>query len=126
QGLDALMAARRAAGIKALTLDLDDTLWPIWPAIERAEHALHGWLAQNARATAQRQAATATRHPHEHLTQRNPESESRTTGGPPTASAAQQRHREKPRNRLRRAAGERPLGGQRAWGRYFSHPLRQK
>jgi FMN phosphatase YigB (HAD superfamily) len=31
--------------IKAITLDLDDTLWPIWPAIERAEKALDDWLA---------------------------------------------------------------------------------
>ncbi|TAG35631.1 MAG: HAD family hydrolase, partial [Polaromonas sp.] len=26
--------------VKAITLDLDDTLWPVWPAIERAEKAL--------------------------------------------------------------------------------------
>jgi FMN phosphatase YigB (HAD superfamily) len=25
------------AKIKAITIDLDDTLWPIWPVIERAE-----------------------------------------------------------------------------------------
>jgi FMN hydrolase / 5-amino-6-(5-phospho-D-ribitylamino)uracil phosphatase len=31
--------------IKAITLDLDDTLWPIWPTIERAEAALQTWLA---------------------------------------------------------------------------------
>jgi FMN hydrolase / 5-amino-6-(5-phospho-D-ribitylamino)uracil phosphatase len=34
--------------IKAITLDLDDTLWPIWPTIERAEKALHDWLAEHA------------------------------------------------------------------------------
>jgi putative hydrolase of the HAD superfamily len=34
--------------IKAITLDLDDTLWPIWPTIERAERALHVWLAEHA------------------------------------------------------------------------------
>ena len=34
--------------IKAVTLDLDDTLWPIWPAIERAEKALENWLNQHA------------------------------------------------------------------------------
>lgn len=38
----------------ALTLDLDDTLWPIWPAIERAESVLHAWLAVHAPATAYR------------------------------------------------------------------------
>ena len=34
--------------IKAVTLDLDDTLWPVWPAIERAEKALEQWLNQHA------------------------------------------------------------------------------
>ncbi len=34
--------------IKAITLDLDDTLWPIWPTIERAERALATWLGQQA------------------------------------------------------------------------------
>ena len=38
--------------IKAITLDLDDTLWPVWPAIERAEKALANWLSQNAPMTA--------------------------------------------------------------------------
>jgi putative hydrolase of the HAD superfamily len=38
----------------ALTLDLDDTLWPIWPAIERAEGELHAWLVRRAPATARR------------------------------------------------------------------------
>jgi len=36
------------ARIKAITLDLDDTLWPIWPTIERAEKVLHEWLVDNA------------------------------------------------------------------------------
>jgi HAD superfamily hydrolase (TIGR01549 family) len=36
------------ARIKAVSLDLDDTLWPIWPTIERAEKALHDWLVANA------------------------------------------------------------------------------
>lgn len=34
--------------VKAITLDLDDTLWPVWPAIERAEKALESWLSQHA------------------------------------------------------------------------------
>ena len=34
--------------IKAITLDLDDTLWPVWPTIGRAEEALAQWLAVNA------------------------------------------------------------------------------
>lgn len=38
--------------VNALTLDLDDTLWPVWPAIERAEQHLLLWLAEHAPATA--------------------------------------------------------------------------
>ena len=34
--------------IRAIGLDLDDTLWPIWPTIERAELQLQQWLAQRA------------------------------------------------------------------------------
>jgi HAD superfamily hydrolase (TIGR01549 family) len=40
------------ARIKAVSLDLDDTLWPIWPTIERAEKVLHDWLVENAPMTA--------------------------------------------------------------------------
>lgn len=40
------------ARIRAITLDLDDTLWPVWPTIARAEAALAGWLAAHAPATA--------------------------------------------------------------------------
>jgi FMN hydrolase / 5-amino-6-(5-phospho-D-ribitylamino)uracil phosphatase len=38
--------------IKAISFDLDDTLWPIWPTIERAEKALHDWLTERAPMTA--------------------------------------------------------------------------
>ena len=38
--------------IRAITLDLDDTLWPVWPTIHRAEAVLTDWLTQNAPATA--------------------------------------------------------------------------
>jgi len=38
--------------IKAVAIDLDDTLWPIWPTIERAEKALHDWLTDHAPMTA--------------------------------------------------------------------------
>lgn len=34
--------------IKGISVDLDDTLWPIWPTIEKAEKALHDWLVVNA------------------------------------------------------------------------------
>ncbi|HEX6364409.1 MAG TPA: HAD family hydrolase [Albitalea sp.] len=47
--------------VRAITLDLDDTLWPIAPAIARAEVALHRWLAQHAPATAARHDIEALR-----------------------------------------------------------------
>ena len=34
--------------IKAITLDLDDTLWPVWPTIGRAELVLQTWLNTHA------------------------------------------------------------------------------
>jgi len=34
--------------IKAVSLDLDDTLWPVLPTIERAERVLHQWLVERA------------------------------------------------------------------------------
>ena len=41
-----------AAGpIRVLTLDLDDTLWPVGPTLVRAEQMLHDWLRAQAPAT---------------------------------------------------------------------------
>ena len=34
--------------VRAISLDLDDTLWPIWPTIQRAEQALNVWLCTHA------------------------------------------------------------------------------
>lgn len=47
--------------IRALTLDLDDTLWPIAPVIRRAEAVLHDWLLMHAPATAKRYPVEAMR-----------------------------------------------------------------
>jgi len=38
--------------IRAISIDLDDTLWPIWPTITRAERVLLEWLTHHAPATA--------------------------------------------------------------------------
>lgn len=46
--------------IRAISLDLDDTLWPIWPTIARAEAALQAWLSVHAPATAALCAAPGT------------------------------------------------------------------
>ncbi len=40
------------ARIRAISIDLDDTLWPIWPTITRAERVLLDWLTHHAPATA--------------------------------------------------------------------------
>lgn len=46
---------------RAITLDLDDTLWPIWPVIERAEAVLDAWLRARCPRTAQRYPVAAMR-----------------------------------------------------------------
>jgi putative hydrolase of the HAD superfamily len=38
--------------IQAITLDLDDTLWPVGPTIQHAEKTLHDWLLAHAPQTA--------------------------------------------------------------------------
>lgn len=40
--------------IKLITLDLDDTLWPCWPTIKRAEEHLFDWLSEHAPLLTQR------------------------------------------------------------------------
>ena len=40
------------SAIRAISLDLDDTLWPVWPTIARAEVALENWLRPLAPAAA--------------------------------------------------------------------------
>jgi HAD superfamily hydrolase (TIGR01549 family) len=59
--------------IRAITLDLDDTLWPIAPAILRAEHAMHAWLRQHAAATAERFDIAALRAFRDRVAQMRPE-----------------------------------------------------
>mgnify|MGYP001554945762 CR=1 FL=1 len=59
--------------VVALTVDLDDTLWPVRPALVAAEKTLAGWLAAHAPATAAGmapgamlalRAQVAEEHPH--------------------------------------------------------------
>lgn len=60
--------------IKAISLDLDDTLWPVWPTIERAEKALHDWLGQHAPKTAELfSSATALREIRNSMTAQRPD-----------------------------------------------------
>lgn len=60
--------------IRAISLDLDDTLWPIWPTIERAEQVLLQWLVQHAPATATMCATPAAlREIRTHMVQHRPD-----------------------------------------------------
>ncbi len=45
--------SQKARVIRAITIDLDDTLWPVGPTIVRAERLSHEWLAQHAPAVAE-------------------------------------------------------------------------
>jgi putative hydrolase of the HAD superfamily len=58
---------------KALSLDLDDTLWPIWPVIERAERALADFLALRCPATARKFPIAEMRALRERIALRHPE-----------------------------------------------------
>ena len=51
-----------SARIKAITLDLDDTLWPVTPTIERAERVLQAWLDAEAPVTAAQWRDAGHRH----------------------------------------------------------------
>jgi len=59
--------------IRAITLDLDDTLWPIAPAIERAEAVLHAWLRERAPKTAQAFDVPALRAKRDEVARTRPE-----------------------------------------------------
>lgn len=58
---------------RAITLDLDDTLWPVWPAIEAAERVLHDWLRTHAPATAARFDTTGLRLLRDQVGDQHPE-----------------------------------------------------
>jgi HAD superfamily hydrolase (TIGR01549 family) len=62
------------ARIKGISLDLDDTLWPIWPTIERAEKVLHDWLVRHApMAAALFSSPVALREIRDHIAATRPE-----------------------------------------------------
>ena len=60
--------------IKAISLDLDDTLWPILPTIERAEKMLHDWMVDHApMAAALFSSPAALREIRDHMATNRPE-----------------------------------------------------
>ncbi|MDO5505919.1 MAG: HAD-IA family hydrolase [Pseudoxanthomonas suwonensis] len=57
----------------AITLDLDDTLWPFAPIGERIEHALHQWLREHSPRTAEHFDIAAMRALREQVWREHPE-----------------------------------------------------
>ena len=102
------------ARIKGISLDLDDTLWPIWPTIERAEKVLHDWLVQHApMAAALFSTPAALREIRDHIASTRPELRS-------DLSAVR---RESIRLALYRA-GENPLLAEPAFDAFFAERQR--
>jgi len=58
--------------IKAVLFDLDDTLWPIVPVIERAENLLYEWLKVHAPPVAQRVTIASMRERRQQLMATDP------------------------------------------------------
>ncbi len=59
--------------IRAITLDLDDTLWPFPPIGERIERVLHGWFERHAPRTAAQFSIPAMRRLRERVIERYPQ-----------------------------------------------------
>jgi len=67
------MSPDAVRSLRAITLDLDDTLWPIAPAIACAEAVLHAWLSEHAAATARDFDILALRALRDDVARRRPE-----------------------------------------------------
>ncbi len=63
----------QARSIRAITLDLDDTLWPFAPIGERIEHTLHSWFEQHAPKAAQKFPIAVMRRLRERVIERFPQ-----------------------------------------------------
>jgi FMN hydrolase / 5-amino-6-(5-phospho-D-ribitylamino)uracil phosphatase len=59
--------------VRAITLDLDDTLWPFAPVGARVEHAQHAWLLQHCPRTAARFPIDAMRALREQINSERPD-----------------------------------------------------
>ncbi|MFO7339199.1 MAG: HAD-IA family hydrolase [Lysobacteraceae bacterium] len=58
--------------VRAITLDLDDTLWPFAPIAERIDRVLHEWLLEHSPATAAMYPVEAMRRLRERVFHDNP------------------------------------------------------
>jgi putative hydrolase of the HAD superfamily len=100
--------------VKAISIDLDDTLWPIWPTIERAEKVLHDWMVEYApMAAALFSSPSALREIRDHMAATRPDLKS-------DLSAIR---RESIRLALYRA-GENPLLAEQAFEVFFAERQR--
>ncbi|MBN8742308.1 MAG: HAD family hydrolase [Lysobacterales bacterium 69-70] len=59
--------------IRAISLDLDDTLWPIAPIVQRAEQRLHDWLLQHCPPVAAAYPIAGMRALRERIAEENPQ-----------------------------------------------------
>lgn len=59
--------------LAAISLDLDDTLWPIQPVIDRADQCLHDWLLANCPRAATAWPVAAMRVLRERIASENPD-----------------------------------------------------
>ncbi|BBD80845.1 HAD family hydrolase [Aerosticca soli] len=59
--------------IRAITLDLDDTLWPVQPALEQADLAVDAWLREHWPAVAARWPVPALRRLREEVARSRPD-----------------------------------------------------
>jgi FMN hydrolase / 5-amino-6-(5-phospho-D-ribitylamino)uracil phosphatase len=66
------MAIGGIGSIKAITLDLDDTLWPIAPVMTRAEERLDAWLQEHCPRAAEKFPIQAMRELRDRIAEENP------------------------------------------------------
>ena len=59
--------------IKCVTLDLDDTLWPVEPVIDKAERELYAWLQKNYPSITDKYSIQEIAAKRNHLNQRRPD-----------------------------------------------------
>ena len=71
--MDSMNTRKFPSGIKLITLDLDDTLWPCMPVINRAEDALHDWLSEHAPELANQHSVESLREHRRTLARQNPD-----------------------------------------------------
>jgi FMN hydrolase / 5-amino-6-(5-phospho-D-ribitylamino)uracil phosphatase len=64
---------QRAADIRAISFDLDDTLWPIEPVIAQAEQALYDWLQTHCPRVTELHSVESLRLQRDLVWQQNPE-----------------------------------------------------